>query len=138
MKMFVSKISVVILDILKIPYIHKGFEIEMAGGSMIIDNPCSGLRSFIAFLAMALILAYITKFGKWRSAVLLAATVPVALLCNILRVQFLLLVAHYQGVRYTLPGTPAHDYSGLVMFALGMGIFLLAAQRMSKWEHTES
>lgn len=132
MKVVVSKISVTILDLMSIPYIHKGFEIELSTGSMTIDNPCSGLRSLISFFAMAFIFAYLRKFEKWRTIVLFAATIPVALFCNILRVQFLLLVAFYWGIVQTQPGTAAHDYSGLVIFALGMGIFILIFDKLSK------
>jgi exosortase len=132
MKIVVSKISVTILDLMGIPYIHRGFEIELATGSMTIDNPCSGLRSLISFFAMAFIFAYLRKFEKWRTVVLFTAAIPVALFCNILRVQFLLLVAFYWGIVRTHPGTPAHDYSGWVMFGLGMGIFFLIFDKLSK------
>lgn len=134
LKIIVSKISVTILDLVGIPYVVKGFEVELAAGSMYIDNPCSGLRSLISFFAMAFIFSYLIKFEKWKSILLFGLTVPVALLCNILRVQFLFLVAHYWGIAHTQPGAAAHDYSGMIMFGLGMGIFFLLFHSLSN-EH---
>lgn len=134
LKIIVSKLSVTILDLVGISYVAKGFEVELAAGSMYIDNPCSGLRSLISFFAMAFIFSYLIRFEKWKSILLFGLTLPIALLCNILRVQFLFLAAHYWGTAHTKPGAAAHDYSGMIMFGLGLVIFFLIFHGLSN-EH---
>jgi exosortase len=132
LKMIVTKLSVFCLILLDIPYLLKGFEVELPGGSMFIDNPCSGLRSLISFLSVSLLLCYISNLDRLRSLIVIGATIPLSIMVNILRVQFLLLVAYYFGVSQAIPGTPAHDYSGLVMFILGIFAFFLFTNKICK------
>jgi len=54
--------------------------------SLTVAEACSGVRSLTAFLAIGVGLAYVEDHPIWHRLVLVAATIPVAILCNVLRV----------------------------------------------------
>jgi exosortase len=51
-----------------------------------VAEACSGVRSMTAFLALGVAFAYLADRPVWQRIVLVLATVPVTILCNILRV----------------------------------------------------
>ena len=90
MKMFATKSSVFILrETLHIPMRNEGFMIFFPDASLLIGNPCSGLRSLISFLALGAIFAYFLKASKVKKFSLFLLAIPVALISNIIRVILL-------------------------------------------------
>ncbi|HOF17557.1 MAG TPA: exosortase/archaeosortase family protein [Phycisphaerae bacterium] len=51
-----------------------------------VAEACSGIRSLMAFLAIGVGLAYIEDRPIWHRLVLVLSTIPVAVLCNVIRV----------------------------------------------------
>ncbi len=51
-----------------------------------VAEACSGIRSLTAFLALAIALAYTTTRPMWQKIFLALCAIPVAILCNALRV----------------------------------------------------
>lgn len=51
-----------------------------------VAEACSGVRSLMAFVALGVAMAYLTDRPLWQRVILVAATIPVAICCNILRV----------------------------------------------------
>lgn len=51
-----------------------------------VAEACSGVRSLMAYLAIGIGLAYIEDRPLWHRAILVVSTVPVAILCNVIRV----------------------------------------------------
>jgi len=133
LKLFVAQFSTLIYDLLNISYNKSGFIIETAKGVMVIENPCSGLRSFVAFFSIGCIFVYIHKFRLPIAIVSLLSIIPITLVCNIIRVQFLLLVTHYYGIQYTRPETALHSISGLVMFMTGIAFFIILNNFLQRW-----
>jgi len=52
MKMLVAKTGVDIVRLLGVPVFREGFNITIPAGSLLVGNPCSGLRSLIALTRM--------------------------------------------------------------------------------------
>ena len=132
MKIVVIKLSTPILDLVNVPYLLNGFKIELANGILYVDSPCSGLRSFIAFVCLGLLLAYILKLRTWQAATVLISTLPIAILCNVFRVQALLLAAHWIGINSAQPGGKIHDWGGFLMFAIGLFLLFKISKGVSK------
>ncbi|MFC1795269.1 exosortase/archaeosortase family protein, partial [Planctomycetota bacterium] len=71
-----------------------GIRISQQGNVMILnqDTPlavaeaCSGLRMLTAFIIVAAFIAYMVKRSRLQKAVLLASSIPVAVICNIVRI----------------------------------------------------
>jgi len=80
---------------------------------MAVTEACSGLRMLIAFVIVAAFIAYMVNRSRRQKAVLLLSSIPVAVMCNILRlcvtaVLFLLASAEVAQKFF-------HDFAGLAM-----------------------
>ncbi len=53
-----------------------------------VAEACSGIRSLMAFFALGVAMAYIQVRPWWHRMVLILAGIPIAILCNVLRVTF--------------------------------------------------
>lgn len=91
-------------------------------GSFTVAGACSGMRSLMAFVALGLATAYFTPRPTWHRVAMAVLVVPVALFCNVLRV---IITGAFQMYKYgdLASGTP-HTVLGLLMFAMGFGIYL--------------
>jgi len=106
---------------------RRGVNIEywMAGGrdgAFTVANACSGMRSLMAFVALGLALAYMTPRPTWQRLAMAVFVVPVALLCNILRVIITGSLQMYE-LKDLAKGTP-HTILGLIMFAFGFVLYM--------------
>jgi len=80
---------------------------------MAVAEACSGLRMLIAFVIVAAFIAYMVNRSRRQKAVVLLSSIPVAVMCNILRlcvtaVLFLLASAEVAQKFF-------HDFAGLAM-----------------------
>jgi len=94
-----------------------------------VAEACAGLRMLMAFVALGVALAFLFDRPWWQRVVMMAVTVPVAVLVNIGRVAAL-------GVIYTYNKEYAqgdfHVFVGLLMLIPAAGIFLLLGWIMDK------
>lgn len=132
LKLFVAKSGAWIAGLAGIPVYLEGFYISIPAGSLLVGNPCSGLRSLITFLALGYILAYITPLSPWRRVLILLLSVPTAIISNVIRVPVLIIVSHYQGLDAAMPGGLWHDGSGIMVFVIGF-VLLIFFTRMLEW-----
>ncbi|PKL50235.1 MAG: hypothetical protein CVV39_01750 [Planctomycetes bacterium HGW-Planctomycetes-1] len=105
--------SGVVIDV-----VYKGVRLEPG---LDVAEACSGMRLLMAFLALGVAMAYLHYRPIWQRLVLLASTVPIALLCNIARVTttgFIYILwdpMYAQGIY--------HDMLGLLMLPLAFGLY---------------
>jgi exosortase len=80
---------------------------------MAVAEACSGLRMLTAFVIVAAFIAYMIKRPRWQKAVILLSSIPVAVICNILRLcvtaMLFLLVNTEVAEKFF------HDFAGLAM-----------------------
>ena len=113
--------SGVVIDI-----IYKGKHFEPA---LDVAEACSGMRLLMAFLALGVAMAYLHYRPLWQRIVLLISTIPIAIICNIIRVTitgfiYVLISPKYaQGIY--------HDMLGMAMLPLAFGLYGLVAWFMS-------
>lgn len=124
LKILAAKAGVWIVRMFDVPVHGEGFNIFIPAGHLLVGNPCSGLRSIIAFLALGSVFAYMTPMSKWRKIFLFLLTIPIALLSNIVRVPILILVSHYWGLEAAAPDTIVHTGSGMLVFIIGFILLL--------------
>jgi exosortase len=113
--------SGVVIDVM-----YKGQHIEPA---LDVAEACSGIRLLTAFLALGVAMAYLHYRPIWQRLVLLASTIPIAIICNIVRVTITGLIhvlidpQYAQGIY--------HDLLGMAMLPLAFGLYGLLAWFMS-------
>ena len=113
--------SGVVIDV-----IYKGQRFEPP---LNVAEACSGMRLLMAFLALGVAMAYLHYRPIWQRVILLLSTIPIAILCNIVRVTvtgFIYVLIH---PRYT-QGI-YHDALGLAMLPLAFGLYGFLAWFMS-------
>ncbi len=120
LKIFAAKAGTCIVSILGVPVYREGFNIFIPAGHLMVGNPCSGLRSLIAFLALGSVFAYMAPLSTAKKRFLFFLSMPIALLSNIMRVPTLILVSHYWGLEAAAPDTLVHTGSGVLVFVLGL------------------
>jgi exosortase len=80
---------------------------------MAVAEACSGLRMLTAFVIVAAFMAYMVNRSRRQKAVLLLSSIPVAVMCNILRLcitaVLILLVSTEVAEKFF------HDFAGLAM-----------------------
>jgi exosortase len=109
--------------------LQQGGEISIAAAgssgpdtTVVVGAPCSGLRSLVAMVTVAMGWIYLVK-GRWTAkAIMLVAVVPLVALSNALRVAILLVVAAVFGEQAAL--TYYHDWSSPVLFLMALGLLL--------------
>ena len=133
MKLVAAKAGVTIVSFLGVSVLREGFNISTSAGSLVIGNPCSGLRSLISFLALGAFFAYLTNTSNVKKFVLFALAIPVAILSNMVRVPILILISYYWGLEAASPDSFLHDASGFLVFVIGF-IMLFSISRTMEWK----
>ena len=130
LQLFSARLSAGILDMLQINVIRKGNVIHLPGYSLEVIAACSGLRSLMTMVTLALIFAAFSDLSNTRKTLLVAWAVPAAIAANTIR-----LVVTAVGA-YTVSGSFAdgvlHDISGLIVFFAGFLMLALFAWVL-KW-----
>ena len=89
--------------------------------SVAVAEACSGLRMLTAFIVVAAFVAYMVKRPRWQKAVLLLSSIPVAVICNMIRIFLTAMLMLY--VSAELAEKFFHEFAGLVM--MPAAVFLL-------------
>jgi exosortase len=116
LKLLAARAGSAIAAHLGIPLVRSGVTIHLPAGSLRIADPCSGLRSLIALVALGALYAYLMKGPTWKRVVLFASAVPLAVIANVVRISVLCAVANVWGVDTALGFF--HDFSGLFLFLI--------------------
>ncbi len=78
-----------------------------------VAEACSGMRLLMAFVALGVVMAYLENRPRWQRVILVAAAVPIAVLCNVLRVT--ITSTMYVLDRPELGQDFMHSFTGIVM-----------------------
>lgn len=133
MKMLVAKYGAFFANLLGIPVYREGFYLTIPAGTLLIGNPCSGLRSLISFLALGALISHFSGLSLGRKWTLFFTAIPIALVSNILRVLMLVMIAHFGSMAAAEPDSYLHTGTGLLVFALGF-LLLIAVQKLLAWK----
>ena len=147
LQLFASQCAVWAMRLLDIPVLRQGNVIELLplGSSttkkLEVVEACSGIRSLMTLVTLAVVFAYFThpksddagggplrslkRYATWRSAILVASAVPIAIITNAARVSGTGVLARYYGTK--VADGFFHEFSGwvvyvvafLMLFALG-------------------
>ncbi|MDD5259291.1 MAG: exosortase/archaeosortase family protein [bacterium] len=117
LKNIATKAAVLVMKyFMHLPVRNEGFEIIFPKVSLVVDNPCSGLRSLISMLALGSIFAYLLKDKVYKRISLILLAIPVALGANSLRNIILSTGVFIYGKQ--ILDTFFHGFVGYVIFLL--------------------
>lgn len=120
LKMMVANMGTAIMEMSGMPIVREGSVIHLTNATLSVGDPCSGIRSLIALMAMGALFAYLLRAGIGKKLLLFFISIPVAIATNVLRVCLLIFVADKLGGQWASPEHWFHTTSGLAVFFISM------------------
>lgn len=118
------------LDVLNVPVFREGNIINLPSMRLEVAQACSGIRSLISLLALAVIYAYFTQRGWGPRLTLALSAIPIALVANAARVTLTGVLVETVDPRLALGFY--HTFSGVVIFGLAFGLLALEGLALSR------
>ncbi|MGH9631778.1 MAG: exosortase/archaeosortase family protein [Bryobacteraceae bacterium] len=125
LQIFASQVAEFALGLLGIPVLRDGNILELASQRLSVVEACSGIRSLLTLSFLSLVYAYFFDSKVWMRAVLLIATVPIAIIANAGRVTVTGILSEYN--REWAHGL-LHTMSGWVIFMIALGMLVITHQ----------
>lgn len=122
LKLFVTRISIAFLQMVGVVVVREGNIIQLPSTTLEVADACSGIRSLISLLALAVGFSFFLKLRPFKRLVLIASAVPIAILANSLRVIGTGFLAQYWGAR-AAEGF-FHEFAGVAVFVVAFGLLL--------------
>jgi exosortase len=108
-----------------IPALREGNIIHLAHTQLFVAEACSGLRSLMALGTLGVVFAYFFRKNIVERLVLIASTIPIAILVNAFRVALTGYLAHRYGSE--VAEGAVHQVEGFFTFGLAFALLLLEA-----------
>jgi exosortase len=131
MKLLAATLATQVLSVIGIAAQQAGSTIHLPGVSVIVDDTCSGLRSLISLIALATLwTALLPPSARRREKLLLvAASIPIALAANMVRILVLVLLSAIYGPQVAQGFI--HYGSGFVVFGLALAMLAWLTKRLA-------
>lgn len=126
-----AKFSALALSALRVSVIRKGNILVLPGYTLEVVAACSGLRSLMTMITLAVVIAAFSAYSFKRKSVLVVLSIPVAVAANTFRLVVTALGAYFVGPHFA-DGT-LHQLSGLMVFGSGI-VLLLVINWVLRWK----
>jgi exosortase D (VPLPA-CTERM-specific) len=127
LQLLASKVASSLLEVVGVPVLRQGNMIVLASMPLDVAEACSGIRSLLSLVTLAIIYGYLIETRRWVRVVLALSAVPIAVAANSFRVFGTgLLVQH--GYEDQAEGF-YHALSGLLIFVVAL-IMLFGVHRL--------
>ena len=113
-----------------IPVLREGNIITLANTTLEVAEACSGIRSLVSLLTLAIVFGYFTDSRPGVRLAIALSAIPVAIVANALRVAGTGIAAHYYGAA-AAEGF-FHSFSGWIVFIAAFAM-LFGVIRLLRW-----
>ena len=110
-----------------IPVLREGNVLVLANITLEVAEACSGIRSLISLITLAIVFGYIGDSRNWARVVITLSAIPVAVIANGARVAGTGIAAHFYGSA-AAEGF-FHEFSGWLVFIAAF-VMMLAVHRL--------
>lgn len=118
-----------------VPVLREGNVLAIPGRNLEVAEACSGIRSLISLLMLAVVLGYFLERRIGARVAIVVAAVPIAVLANAARVAGTGLASYW--ISPAAADGFFHTFSGWMMFVVALGILLLfhygLERAMARW-----
>jgi exosortase len=123
LRLFAAQVSNWLLQLFGMTSVVEETVIDLGGHKLGVAEACSGIAMLMTFMALAVGLAIVVRRPWIDKLVIVLSAVPIAILCNILRITA-------TGVLYATAGETVgkfvyHDLAGFLMMPLGIAFLWL-------------
>jgi exosortase len=136
MQQFSAQVAVMVMQI-------AGVDVENSGTQIIIQRPdaatprilnvaeaCAGLKSLMTFVSLGASVAFLSARPMWQKLVITFSAVPIAIMCNALRVSGQGMLDYY--VSEVWSAGFAHQFAGIVFLLPGFMALLVVVWLLDK------
>jgi len=130
LQLIAADLAVSTLHWFGMPVLREGNIIHLPDTQLFVAEACSGLRSLMALGTLGVVFAYFFRKTWGERLVLVASTLPIAVLVNAFRVMLTAVLTRRWG-----PGMAEgviHQFEGFFTFGLAFGLLLIEA-RLLAW-----
>jgi len=127
-----AAVVAVLFDIVDLPYLRSGFVFHTAHINIEIAQECSGIRSSMAVLILALLAAHFYLRSGWKQAVFVACSLLVMIIKNGVRIAVLTILAIHVDPSFLFGRL--HRDGGVVFFLLGLALLVPVLWLLSRSE----
>lgn len=114
LKILAAQISTFIINSLGVAAIREGSIIKTRNSYLMVEDPCSGIRSLIALIALGALMAYFSNISRPKKVVLFLSSIPIAVSTNVIRIVSLSLASEIYGTKFATG--LFHDTMGILVF----------------------
>lgn len=131
LKLLAARVATDSLFLLGVPVFREGNIIHLASQTLEVADACSGIRSLVSLLALGVVYAYFTESSRWKRAVIVLSTIPIAIVANALRVTGTGILTHYvspkaaEGFFHTFSGWLVFVVAFVLLFSVGGALKLV-------------
>lgn len=129
LQIFASQVAEFCLNSMGYAVLRDGNVLELASQKLSVVEACSGIRSLLSLTFLSLVYAYFFDLRVWMRYFLFAATIPIAIVANSLRVT---LTGILSEIRPELAHGFFHSASGWVIFMIALFILVMVHQAVSR------
>lgn len=135
LQVLAAKIAAFTLDILQVPVYISGNVIEIPNMKLMVEEACSGMRSVMALLTLSFIMIFFSSLNLLGKLSLVFSSLLLAIALNVFRVSLTGVLAHF----YDPDAATGffHEFSGLLVFIVGLPILFSIATFLSKLKITK-
>lgn len=128
-----AALSFEILRFSGIPVLRHGTQFSLPGLDFEVAPECSGIRSSLALMMVAIVTAYMYLQSCWTRLTLILLTLPIVLLKNSVRIVVISTLGAYVD-RGFIDGPFHHEYGGLIFSVLGVALLVALLARLQGLE----
>ena len=130
MKLLAAAWATQALRLMGLSAVQAGSTIHVPGLSVMVDDTCSGLRSLISLIALSTLWTSLMppQAGRWHKLAMVAASIPIALAANMVRIVTLVLLSAVYGP--AVAESFIHYGSGLVVFGVAVAALAWLSRRL--------
>jgi exosortase len=127
LQLVASRIAEGLLAVGGVPVFRDGNILELRSMSLEVAEACSGLRSLISLAAISCLVAWATEHSLARRVLVVAASLPIAIALNAVRIAATGFACEVWGREATSPGW--HEFTGWLTFVVAVAV-LVQFQRL--------
>jgi exosortase len=127
---FATLSSTFVMQVIGLPALAEGNIIQVNDAKIGVVEACSGLRMLFVFFALAAAVVILSRRPLLDKLIILASSVPIAILSNIVRVTVTGVL--HQTTTSELANTFFHDVAGWFMMPLALGLLGIEVKMLSK------
>jgi exosortase len=123
LQLVASRLATAGLELVQVPVLRDGNVLVMSNYSLEVVEACSGIRSLMTLIALAVAYGYLAEPRRWMRCVLAVLMIPIAIVTNAIRILGAGMLAHRYG-----PAAAEgflHGFSGWLFFVSALVLMFL-------------